>query len=106
MFTSSPPHPQLSIGSLFLDRLLSPTHYPLPMRLYCVRHGESSYNAEGRIQGQSDAPLSELGRRQGAGGVDLVEVLVPAFERATDSGMLDKTLDDNFGARRQWAPGA
>lgn len=34
------------------------------MILYCVRHGESVYNAEGRIQGQSDVPLSALGRRQ------------------------------------------
>ncbi len=34
------------------------------MLLYCVRHGESTYNAEGRIQGQSDVPLSQLGRRQ------------------------------------------
>jgi broad specificity phosphatase PhoE len=29
-----------------------------------VRHGESTYNAEGRIQGQQDAPLSERGRQQ------------------------------------------
>ena len=35
------------------------------MLLYCLRHGESIYNAEGRIQGQSDVPLSEFGRRQG-----------------------------------------
>ena len=34
------------------------------MILYCVRHGESTYNAEGRVQGQSDVPLSELGLRQ------------------------------------------
>ena len=34
------------------------------MKLYLIRHGESTYNAEGRIQGQSDVPLSELGRRQ------------------------------------------
>lgn len=34
------------------------------MILYLVRHGESAFNAEGRIQGQLDAPLSELGRRQ------------------------------------------
>jgi len=34
------------------------------MLLYCVRHGESVYNAEGRIQGQSDVPLSELGMSQ------------------------------------------
>jgi broad specificity phosphatase PhoE len=35
------------------------------MWIYCVRHGESVYNAEGRIQGQSDVPLSALGLRQG-----------------------------------------
>ena len=35
------------------------------MWLYCVRHGESVHNAEGRIQGQLDVPLSDLGRRQG-----------------------------------------
>ncbi|MBN2579065.1 MAG: histidine phosphatase family protein [Pirellulales bacterium] len=35
------------------------------MHLYLIRHGESVYNAEGRIQGHSDVPLSELGRRQG-----------------------------------------
>ena len=34
------------------------------MRLYLVRHGESTYNAEGRLQGQQDAPLSEIGRAQ------------------------------------------
>jgi probable phosphoglycerate mutase len=34
------------------------------MLFYCIRHGESTYNASGRIQGQSDVPLSELGRRQ------------------------------------------
>jgi len=35
------------------------------MLLYCVRHGESQYNAENRIQGQTNVPLSELGLRQG-----------------------------------------
>ena len=34
------------------------------MIIYCVRHGESCYNAEGRLQGQSATPLSVLGRRQ------------------------------------------
>lgn len=36
----------------------------LPTRLYLVRHGQSTWNDEGRIQGQLDPPLSELGRRQ------------------------------------------
>ncbi len=34
------------------------------MLLFCVRHGESCYNAEGRLQGQSHTPLSPLGERQ------------------------------------------
>lgn len=34
------------------------------MIFYCVRHGESVYNAEGRIQGQIDIELSERGRLQ------------------------------------------
>jgi probable phosphoglycerate mutase len=34
------------------------------MRLIIVRHGESEWNRIGRYQGQSDAPLSELGLRQ------------------------------------------
>ena len=36
------------------------------MNLYLVRHGESAFNAEGRIQGQLDTPLSALGVRQAA----------------------------------------
>ena len=34
------------------------------MILYCVRHGETEFNAVGRIQGQADSRLSELGKRQ------------------------------------------
>jgi broad specificity phosphatase PhoE len=36
------------------------------MLFYLIRHGESLYNAEGRIQGQSDVELSPLGLRQAA----------------------------------------
>ena len=36
------------------------------MLFYLIRHGESLYNAEGRIQGQSDVELSLLGLRQAA----------------------------------------
>ena len=42
------------------------------MLIYCVRHGESAYNAQGRIQGQSNVPLSPLGLRQ-------AQALVPAL---------------------------
>lgn len=35
-----------------------------PARIYLVRHGETTLNADGRCQGQSDSELTELGRRQ------------------------------------------
>jgi len=33
-------------------------------RLCLVRHGETAWNAEGRVQGQTDVPLSGVGRAQ------------------------------------------
>ena len=33
-------------------------------RLLLVRHGETTWNAEGRLQGSVDTPLSEIGHRQ------------------------------------------
>ena len=38
---------------------------PVPT-IYYIRHGETSWNAEGRLQGTLDIPLNELGRRQAA----------------------------------------
>ena len=35
-----------------------------PARLLLVRHGQSTWNAEGRWQGQADPPLSRLGEAQ------------------------------------------
>jgi len=42
----------------------------VPTRLLLLRHGQSTWNAEGRWQGWSDPPLSELGREQAAETVD------------------------------------
>jgi broad specificity phosphatase PhoE len=38
---------------------------PMPT-IYFIRHGETSWNAEGRLQGVQDIALNELGRRQAA----------------------------------------
>jgi glucosyl-3-phosphoglycerate phosphatase len=39
---------------------------PVTARLLLIRHGESTWNAEHRLQGQADPPLSPLGREQAA----------------------------------------
>ncbi len=39
---------------------------PIPYRIVFVRHGETDYNAEGRLQGQRDVPLNSRGRAQAA----------------------------------------
>jgi probable phosphoglycerate mutase len=38
---------------------------PAPV-IYYIRHGETSWNAEGRLQGAQDVPLNDLGRKQAA----------------------------------------
>ena len=38
---------------------------PAPV-IYYIRHGETQWNADGRLQGVQDIPLNDLGRRQAA----------------------------------------
>src|SRR5438045_7439830 len=38
---------------------------PAPV-IYYIRHGETSWNSEGRLQGAQDVPLNDLGRKQAA----------------------------------------
>ena len=45
--------------------------------LFFLRHGETDYNAQGRIQGRLDVPLNARGRDQGAGAApDLLKSIV------------------------------
>lgn len=46
----------------------------ISMFLYLIRHGETEFNASGRIQGQSDSRLSDVGREQ-------CELVAKALER-------------------------
>jgi len=94
---------------------------PVAHRLLLIRHGQSTWNAEQRWQGQADPPLSPLGERQAraAGAAvqhlalgrivasDLVrarrtaELLVPPGATVTvDSGLRERHAGDWTGLTR------
>lgn len=65
------------------------------MRLIFVRHGESVWNHEGRVQGIADPPLSERGRAQAslvaerlAREFNPAAVYASALQRATETGRI------------------
>jgi probable phosphoglycerate mutase len=73
-------------------------------RLFLVRHGESAWNAEGRLQGQADAPLSELGREQARGlslpaGPAVASDLSRAADTAALAGFADVPKDPRWRER-------
>jgi probable phosphoglycerate mutase len=61
-------------------------------RILLVRHGESTWNAAGRWQGQADPPLSERGREQAleaAARVGTIDAVVTSdLERAAHTGQI------------------
>ncbi|MBI2886331.1 MAG: histidine phosphatase family protein [Chloroflexi bacterium] len=58
-----------------------------PLTIYLIRHGQSQWNREGRVQGQSDSPLSALGLLQAQrlwdrlAGVPLTAVFSSSLQR-------------------------
>src|SRR6266700_1874131 len=52
--------------------------------LYFMRHGETDWNAERRLQGQRDVPLNTLGRKQGACCGEIMRALLECEARAAD----------------------
>jgi broad specificity phosphatase PhoE len=66
--------------------------------LLLVRHGETDWNAEGRLQGHTDRPLNDFGRRQAAAlaerladdGVDAVYASDLARARETAEILADR----------------
>ena len=52
-----------------------------PTRIVVIRHGETDWNAEARLQGQIDVPLNAMGRRQAAALADALrhEALVAVY---------------------------
>lgn len=45
--------------------------------IYFVRHGQTDWNAEGRLQGQEDTSLNDLGRSQATGNGERLAELIP-----------------------------
>jgi broad specificity phosphatase PhoE len=64
------------------------------VRLILLRHGESTWNAEGRMQGTADPPLSEAGRSQMRALAPLVARLEPDVVVTSDLRRALETADE------------
>ena len=64
--------------------------------IYLVRHGQTVFNAEGRLQGHVDSPLTELGRAQAA-------MAGTALRRLTDGGTGWRIISSPLGRARDTA---
>lgn len=51
----------------------------IPGRLFLVRHGETDWNREGRLQGGKDIPLNGLGRMQAEEAARRLKALTPDY---------------------------
>ncbi|QPG26645.1 2,3-diphosphoglycerate-dependent phosphoglycerate mutase GpmB [Pantoea sp. SM3640] len=63
------------------------------LQVYLVRHGETVWNAERRIQGQSDSPLTEKGEQQAYQVGERVKHLGITHVIASDLGRTHRTAE-------------
>ena len=66
--------------------------------IYYIRHGETEWNALGRLQGVQDIPLNELGRRQS---VDAGHILADLLKRDGHSASSIPFVASPLGRARQ-----
>jgi probable phosphoglycerate mutase len=65
----------------------------LPPTIYYIRHGETDWNVEGRLQGGIDTPLNELGRTQAAhAGAILADLFARHGRSASDLAFVASPL--------------
>lgn len=67
-------------GQFFTSQIAIPSSDWI-MNLTLIRHGETDWNIQGKIQGQSDIPLNAKGKRQS----QELKKLLPAFDRCYSS---------------------
>ena len=64
------------------------------MKLILIRHGRTDWNVQGRVQGRTDIPLDETGRRQAAAvaqrlsGIRLNAIYASPLTRAHDLSLI------------------
>ncbi|MGI9490315.1 MAG: histidine phosphatase family protein [Geminicoccaceae bacterium] len=61
--------------------------------LYLIRHGQTEWNLEGRLQGGKDSPLTVLGRQQANGVAISLKVRPPSLILASPLGRARKTAE-------------
>ena len=72
--------------------------------LLLARHGQSTWNADGRWQGRADPPLSELGERQAEAVIARLQAEAEAGRRSVGSG--PRRCSGRAGPRRSSARGS
>lgn len=61
--------------------------------IYLLRHGETVWNTEQRLQGQSDSPLTQKGQKQATKNGEKLRSLIQGNEIRVISSPLGRTLD-------------
>lgn len=66
------------------------------MKIYVIRHGETDWNAEGKLQGRTNIPLNEKGRElarltaKGLADVNFTRIYTSPLDRARETAMIIK----------------
>jgi glucosyl-3-phosphoglycerate phosphatase len=63
------------------------------VKLVLWRHGQTTYNAERRFQGQSDVPLNDVGRQQAARAARYLAAMKPHAIFSSDLSRASETAD-------------
>ena len=78
------------------------------MRIYLIRHGQTDWNVEGKVQGSTDIPLNETGRRQaaclakGMAGRPVVQIFSSRLKRAFETA---RTVGESQNVRVETGEG-